>query len=36
MELLAGDFELERAEHGITQVEERPPWHSAWFWFRRR
>lgn len=29
-------FSLERVEHGITQVEDQPPWRSAWFWFRRR
>ena len=33
--LLAGDFTLERQEYGTTQVEDRPPWNSAWFWFRR-
>lgn len=35
MNLMGGLFRLERVEHGITQVEDRPPWHSAWFWFRR-
>lgn len=34
--LFAGAFSLERVGHGITQVEDRPPWRSAWFWFRRR
>lgn len=29
-------FVLERLERGITQVEDKPPWNSAWFWFRRR
>ena len=33
--LLAGDFTLERQEYGTTRVEDRPPWNSAWFWFRR-
>ena len=28
-------FTLEKVEHGLTQVEDRPAWHSAWFWFRR-
>lgn len=34
--LFAAEFELEQVEHGITQVEDKPPWRSAWFWFRRR
>jgi SAM-dependent methyltransferase len=34
--LMADDFQLERVEHGIIQVEDRPPWNSGWFWFRRR
>ncbi|HOU41878.1 MAG TPA: class I SAM-dependent methyltransferase [Promineifilum sp.] len=33
--LLADDFVLERQEYGTTRVEDRPPWNSAWFWFRR-
>ncbi len=33
--LFADSFVLEKVEHGITQVEDRPPWRSAWFWFRR-
>ncbi len=33
---LGGSFRLEKVEYGITQVEDRPPWNSAWFWFRRR
>lgn len=36
MELLQDEFHLERVEHGVTQVEDRPPWNSGWFWFRRR
>lgn len=35
-ELLDEDFQLERVDYGVTQVEDRPPWNSAWFWFRRR
>ena len=34
-ELLRASFRLERVERGVTQVEDRPPWNSAWFWFRR-
>ena len=34
-DLLRGAFRLERVERGVTQVEDRPPWNSAWFWFRR-
>lgn len=34
--LFAPDFDLERVEHGWTQVEDKPAWRSAWFWFRRR
>ncbi len=33
--LFADGFALEKVEHGVTQVEDQPPWHSAWFWFRR-
>lgn len=33
--LFAEGFNLERLEHGVTQVEDQPPWHSAWFWFQR-
>lgn len=33
--LFAAGFELERLEHGVTQVEDQDPWRSAWFWFRR-
>lgn len=29
-------FDLERVEHGTTQVGDRPTYTSAWFWFRRR
>ena len=32
--LFAEGFILERAEYGITQVEDRPPWRSAWFTYR--
>jgi SAM-dependent methyltransferase len=34
--LFAEGFNLEQLEHGLTQVEDQPPWHSAWFWYRRR
>ncbi|MFO7662886.1 MAG: class I SAM-dependent methyltransferase [Chloroflexota bacterium] len=33
--LLAPYFELQRVEYGLTQVEDKPPWPSGWFWFRR-
>lgn len=33
--LFADGFELDRVEHGSTQVEDRPPWESAWYWFKR-
>lgn len=34
---LFGDgFALLSAEHGVTQVEDKPPWPSAWFRFLRR
>jgi SAM-dependent methyltransferase len=29
-------FELERAEYGVSQVEDHPAWASAWFWLRRQ
>jgi SAM-dependent methyltransferase len=35
-DLFMADFHLERVEHGQTQMPDRPPWPSAWFWFRRR
>jgi SAM-dependent methyltransferase len=28
-------FTLETVRHGRTQVEDKPAWASAWFWFRR-
>lgn len=31
----AEGFVLDKVEHGWTQVEDRPAWRSAWFWFRR-
>lgn len=34
-DLLGEAFLLERVEYGVTQVEDRPPWNSGWFWFRR-
>lgn len=36
LDLFADGFVLERAEYGTTQVEDKPPWRSAWFNFRRR
>ncbi len=33
--LFAVGFELLHVEFGITQVEDKPPWKSAWFRFRR-
>ncbi len=36
MALLGDDFHLDKVEHGITQVGDKPPWNSAWYWFRRR
>ncbi len=35
-QLLEPLFYLGRVEYGTTQVEDRPPWNSGWFWFRRR
>ena len=34
--LLQHDFHLERVDYGMTQVEDRPPWNSAWFLYQRR
>ena len=36
LNLFAEAFDLEWLERGVTQVEEQPPWSSAWFRFRRR
>lgn len=36
LSIFAEAFELEWKEQGITQVEDQPPWISAWFRFRRR
>lgn len=33
--LFAQGFVLEKVEYGTTQVEDKPPWFSAWFWFHR-
>ncbi|MBK6327652.1 MAG: class I SAM-dependent methyltransferase [Chloroflexi bacterium] len=33
--LFGSHFTLEKVVHGTTQVENRPPFASAWFWFRR-
>lgn len=35
VDLFADDFELDRLEKGTTQVDDRPPWSSGWFWYRR-
>ncbi len=35
LSLLERDFVAERIERGTTQVEDKPPWNSGWFWFRR-
>jgi SAM-dependent methyltransferase len=35
-QLMAAYFVLERVTYGVTQVEDKPPWNSGWFWFRRR
>jgi cyclopropane fatty-acyl-phospholipid synthase-like methyltransferase len=32
--LFAEGFILEHAEYGVTQVEDKPPWRSAWFTYR--
>ena len=32
--LFAEGFVLEQAEYGVTQVEDKPPWRSAWFTYR--
>jgi SAM-dependent methyltransferase len=34
--LLDDHFRLVRVERGVSQSEDRPPWNSGWFWFRRR
>jgi len=34
-QLFTPGFVLERAEMGWTEVEDKPPWRSGWFWFRR-
>lgn len=33
--LFAGHFDLQHVEYGVTQVEDKPPWRSAWFTYRR-
>lgn len=35
IQALFSHFTLERVEYGETQVEDKPPWDSAWFWFRK-
>jgi SAM-dependent methyltransferase len=34
-ELFNSQFTLEDVRHGMTQVEDKPAWSSAWFWYRR-
>ena len=34
-ELFNSQFTLEDVRLGKTQVEDKPPWSSAWFWYRR-
>ncbi len=29
------DLRLDNIEHGMTQVEDKPAWQSAWFWYRK-
>ena len=31
LDLFASGFVVQHAEYGMTQVEDRPPWRSAWF-----
>lgn len=33
---LFANFTLEHVEYGTTQVEDKPPWNSAWFWYRKQ
>jgi cyclopropane fatty-acyl-phospholipid synthase-like methyltransferase len=33
--LFETSFQLEKVEHGKTQVNDQTPWRSAWFWFRK-
>lgn len=35
LSLFVEGFVLEHAEYGVTQVEDKPPWRSAWFLYRR-
>lgn len=34
--LFADGFKLDNVEVGSTQVEDRPAWRSAWYWFARK
>ena len=34
--LFADGFHLDKVEFGTTQVEDRPVWNSAWYWFSRK
>lgn len=33
--IFGSTFQLEKVEHGQTQVNDQDPWRSAWFWFRK-
>ena len=33
--LFADGFRQDKVEYGTTQVEDRDPWRSAWYWFTR-
>ena len=33
--LFSDGFHLDHVEVGSTQVEDRPPWRSAWYWFKK-
>lgn len=33
---LFSEFTLEKVDHGTTQVEDKPAWNSAWFWYRKK
>ena len=34
-QLFLDEFSLERVEYGWTQVEDKLPWQSGWFWWQR-
>ena len=33
--LFADHFKLDKVEYGSTKVEDKDPWDSAWYWFRK-